>query len=128
MRPQNADCPKEYFAQPGLKCPKKMTKTWMQKKSEKVVHFQTKAKTGGMPKIGAEKTRKTGDAQNPKPFKMSHSKNEHKMPSTLYKRGTKRPRRQAKRTTEKHGYLPMKNSTTRVRLIPENPKVRKHEI
>jgi hypothetical protein len=61
----------------------------VQKNAQKVTRSQTKAKTGGMPKTRAEKTRKTGDAKKSKTFKMRIVKNDAQMPRTLYKRGTK---------------------------------------
>jgi hypothetical protein len=73
----------------GQKKIEKRIRFRVQKKSEKVVHFQTAAKSGESSKTGAKKTRKTGDAKKSKTFKMRIAKNDAQRPRTLYKRGTK---------------------------------------
>jgi hypothetical protein len=52
----------------------------MQKNDQKVIRFQTKAKTGDSSKTRAKKAHKTGDAPNRKIPKMNSAKNDPQRP------------------------------------------------
>jgi hypothetical protein len=80
----------------------------VQKNGQKVIHFQTAAKSGESSKNRFKKTRKTGSAKNRKPSEMSSAKNESQMPATLYILARNQSRRLSKRKARMYGYLPMK--------------------